>query len=245
MTTHDTALVLVGHGSARHPDGALPVLALAEEIRHRGLFAEVTAVFMKQPPGVAQAEQMVSARIVYVVPVFAGQGYYTDELIPREMRLDGPMTCRDGRVFHYTPPAGTHADIPDLLVRRAETVAAGAGMDPAKAALLLIAHGSKRPGGAGATPRSIAAAVAAMNRFAEVGLVFLEQDPPARDWREVVTAHDVVALPLLVAQGTHASQDIPPLFAGVTDRRVALGTGLGGERELVDVVLDLVATAGV
>lgn len=244
MTAADTALVLVGHGSARHPDGSLPVLALAEEIRRRGLFSEVAAVFMKQDPSVAEAERLVSARTVYVVPVFAGQGYYTDELIPRQMRLDGPTTCRDGRVFHYTPPAGTHADIPDLMARRGETVAKSAGMAPERTALLLIAHGSKRPGGAGVTPRSIAAALSAMGRFAEVGLVFLEQDPPAGDWRSVVSAHDVVALPLLVAQGAHASQDIPPLFEGVTDRRVALGTGLGGERELVDVVLDLVATAG-
>jgi sirohydrochlorin cobaltochelatase len=242
------ALVLVGHGSTVHPDGARPVLALADEIRGRHIFAEVAAVFMKQPPHLAEAERLVSAATVLVVPVFAGQGYYTDTLIPREMRLDGPVTRRDGRTFLYAAPAGTHPRIPALLSRRAETVAAGAGMDPAEAALLLIAHGSSRPGGAGTTPRAIAATLAAIGRFAEVGLVFLEQEPFARDWTRAVSARQVVALPLLVAQGMHASRDIPPLFGqapgdtGAVEtggRRVVLATGLGAEPDLAEVIIDI------
>jgi sirohydrochlorin cobaltochelatase len=63
---------------------------------------------------------------------------------------------------------------------------------------------------------------------------------------------DLVVLPLLVAQGTHASQDIPPLFnlkAGecgpveVAGRRVRMATGLGAEPELVDIVATMAAQA--
>ncbi len=243
------ALVLVGHGSARHPDGAAPILALAEAIRHRALFAEVAAVFMKQPPFLAEAESLVTAATVFVVPVFAGKGYYTDTLIPRDMRLSGPVTERDGRRFIYTAPAGTHPRIPGLLACRAEGVANAAGMTVGESALLLIAHGSSRPGGAGETPRAIASALAAMNRFAEVALVFLEQEPKAEGWAGLIGCRDVVALPLLVAQGMHASQDIPPLFgldAGETGpveasgHRVTLGAGLGAEPELVDIILDTI-----
>jgi sirohydrochlorin cobaltochelatase len=248
----DAALVLVGHGSTRYPDAAAPILALAEQIRRRGVVAEVAAVFMKQEPALAAAERLVSAATVYVVPVFAGQGYYTDELIPRGMGLAGPVTRRDGRTFIYTAAAGTHARIPALLARRAEAVAASAGMEPAKTALLLIAHGSSRPGGAGETPRAIAAQVSRMGRFAEVALTFLEQEPKAADWRRAVLAADVVALPLLVAQGMHASRDIPPLFglshgeAGpkrVEGRTILLATGLGAEPELVEVILEMVRAA--
>ncbi|OAN50585.1 hypothetical protein A6A04_17950 [Paramagnetospirillum marisnigri] len=248
----NAALVLVGHGSARHPDGAAPVLALAEDIRARGLFAEVSAVFMKQPPTLAEAEFMTSADTVYVVPVFAGKGYYTDSLIPRGMGLTGRVTERAGRRFVYTAPAGTHRMIPGIMACRAEGVATAAGMVVAESSLLLIAHGSGRPGGAGETPRAIAAAMAAMNRFAQVELVFLEQEPKAETWAERVTRRDVVALPLLVAQGMHASQDIPPLF-GLTGgsrgpveargHRVVLATGLGAEPDLVEVILDLVVDA--
>lgn len=239
------ALVLVGHGSTRHPDGALPILALAEDIRRRRLFAEVVAVFMKQDPPLAAAETLVQAARLVVVPVFAGKGYYTDELIPREMRLTGRVTDRDGRRILYTEAAGTHPRIPALLRGRAEAVAATAGFIARESALLLIAHGSSRPGGAGETPRAIAAA---LTGFREVVLVFLEQEPEAARWRDLVNCRDVVALPLLVAQGMHASRDIPPLFGlenGETGpkechgHRVALASGLGAEPALVEVILEM------
>ncbi|CAA7615542.1 CbiX/SirB N-terminal domain-containing protein [Magnetospirillum sp. SS-4] len=244
-----TALVLVGHGSTRHPDGAAPILALAEDIRRRRLFAEVAAVFMKQAPPLAAAETMVGAARLVVVPVFAGKGYYTDELIPREMRLTGRVTERDGRRILYTEAAGTHPRIPALLRGRAEAVAAAAGFIARDSTLLLIAHGSSRPGGAGETPRAIAAA---LDGFKEVVLVFLEQEPLATRWRDLVKCRDVVALPLLVAQGMHASRDIPPLF-GLNDgetgpkdchgHRVALGGGLGAEPALVEVILEMANAA--
>lgn len=250
----NAALVLVGHGSARHPDGAVPVLALAEAIRRRGLFAEVEAVFMKQPPMLAEAEIMTRAATVFVVPVFAGKGYYTDTLIPREMKLTGPVTERDGRRFIYTAPAGTHPMIPGVLACRAEGVATAMGMEASKTTLLVIAHGSSKPGGAGDTPRAIVAAMTAMKRFAEVVLVFLEQAPLADSWPTLVNCRNVVALPLLVAQGMHASQDIPPLFGlKAGDRgpieshghKVVLGTGLGAEPDLEDIILQMVsATTG-
>lgn len=248
--TEDTAIILVGHGSARHPDSAKPILALAEALRQRGPWTEVAAVFMKQEPRLDQALGMVSARRVVIVPVFAGKGYYTDTLIPREMGLDGPLTHRDGRVLHYTAPAGCDLRIPGLMACRADGVVRSAGIDPTTAGLLIIAHGSGRPGGAGETPKAIAAAIAAMNHFAEVRLAFLEQEPFARDWQSMVRAHgDLVVLPLLVAQGTHASQDIPPLFnlkAGevgpvdIAGRRIRMSTGLGAEPELVEIVASLV-----
>ena len=244
----DAALVLVGHGSTRHPDGAAPVLALAEQIRQLGRFAQVEAVFMKQEPSLASVEARLHSPLVIVVPVFAGKGYYTDTVIPREMGLTGAVTLRDGRRYLYTPPAGTHRRIPGLLACRAEGVANAAGMTVAESSLLLIAHGSSRPGGAGETPRAIAAAMAAMNRFAQVELVFLEQEPKAADWAALVRCRHVVALPLLVAQGMHASLDIPPLFGlakGETGpieaqgHRVVLATGIGAEPDLVEVILEM------
>ena len=116
----------------------------------------------------------------------------------------------------------------------------------------MIAHGSSRPGAAGETPRAIAAAIAATGHFAEVALVFLEQEPEAEDWSRMLTTRDVVALPLLVAQGMHASRDIPPLFGlnhGETGpvesqgHRVVLATGIGAEPELADIIVEMVLAA--
>lgn len=244
------AIILIGHGSARQPDSARPILALAEALRARGPWTEVAAAFMKQEPRLSDALDRVTARRVVIVPVFAGKGYYTDALIPREMGLDGPLTRRGGRTLVMTPPVGCDPRIPGLMACRADGVARSAGVDPTRAALLLIAHGSGRPGGAGETPKAIAAAIAAMNHFAQVALAFLEQEPFARDWPDLLPpGGEVVVLPLLVAQGTHASQDIPPLFglrAGETGpvdiagRRVRMTSGLGAEPELVDIVATMV-----
>jgi len=249
MTLSSSALVLVGHGSGNYPDAAKPILALAESIRARKLFDQVAAVFMKQDPPLSAALSLVEAQTVYVVPVFAGRGYYTGTLIPREIGLTGQVTERGGRRVIYTEPAGTHPRLPGLLACRADGVARSCGWEPKETSLLLIAHGSARPGGAGETPRAITTALGALTHFAEVELVFLEQEPFARDWPGMVQGKHVVALPLLVAQGMHAGRDIPPLF-GLTQgetgpvqcqgRRVALATGLGAEPELEEIILDLV-----
>lgn len=244
-----SSLILVGHGSGNYPDAAAPVQALAESIGRRGLFQDVAAVFMKQAPRLSDALSLVSAATVYVVPVFAGQGYYTGTLIPREMGLTGQVTQRDGRRILYTEPAGTHPRLPGVLACRADGMARSCGWSAAETSLLLIAHGSSRPGGAGETPRAIADSLAAMDHFREVGLGFLEQEPLATGWPDLVDGGKVVALPLLVAQGMHAGRDIPPLFGMVQGqtgpvhshgRQVALATGLGAEPELEDIILDLV-----
>lgn len=246
------AIILVGHGSARHPDSAAPIHALADSLRRRGPWREVVAVFMKQPPHLDQALELVQADEVVIVPVFAGKGYYTDRLIPEAMGLSGPITRKGGRVLYYTAPAGCHPRIPGLMACRADGVARASGLAPKAASLLLIAHGSARPGGSGETPRAIADAIAAMNHFAEVTLAFLEQPPFAADWRDLVTGTELVVLPLLVAQGMHASQDIPPLFGlasgesgpvAIDGRRARLATGLGAEPDLVGIIADMVEAA--
>jgi sirohydrochlorin cobaltochelatase len=252
VSARPAALILVGHGSARHRDSARPILALAETLRAEGGFAEVATAFMKQEPALERALGSVHAETVVVVPVFAGKGYYTDILIPRAMGLDGKLTRRGGRTIHMTAPVGTHPRIPALMAERALAVAARDGLDPASAGLLIIAHGSARPGGSGETPRAIAAAIAERGLFAEVGLAFLEQEPRAHSWRHMVKAREIVVLPLLVAQGTHASQDIPPLFGlragesgpvSVDGHRVRLATGLGAEPELVAIVREMAEAA--
>lgn len=247
----EVAVILVGHGSARHPESAGPIRVLAATLAERHGW-DTAAVFMKQEPTLERAPALVTAPNVVVVPVFAGTGYYTDQLIPRAMGLAGPLTHRDGRTIHYTAPAGTHPRIPSLLASRAAGVALADGLDPKDCSLLVVAHGSARPGGSGETPRAIADSIRAMAVFGEVALAFLEQEPLAADWRTLVRGRELVVLPLLVAQGMHASQDIPPLFGlssgqtgpvEIDGRRVRLASGLGAEPELVEIVAEMVEAA--
>jgi sirohydrochlorin cobaltochelatase len=248
----DAALVLVGHGSSTLQDASFPTRALARIIREAGLFAEVACCFHKEPPALADGLSLVRSRRVFVVPNFIGEGYYTRDLIPRAMGLSGSLTVLAGaggqRIVHYARPVGTHPRVASLIADRAARHANEMGWTTEQSSLLLIGHGSARPGGAATTPEAIAAAIRAQGRFAEVKTAFLEQSPFARDWRDIVTSRQVLVAPLLVSQGLHASRDLPALFnapaTGTAEAfRTALCPLLGTEPAMMDLVLDKVREA--
>ena len=83
----DVALVICGHGSHLNPDSSAPVYDHAARIRDRGIFAEVREAFWKEEPSLRNALRTVEATEVVVVPLFVSEGYFTDEVIPRELRL--------------------------------------------------------------------------------------------------------------------------------------------------------------
>ncbi|MBY0430860.1 MAG: hypothetical protein K2Q10_06665, partial [Rhodospirillales bacterium] len=134
------------------------------------------------------------------------------------------------------------------LARRVLDLARNNGLDPAGTAVLVIGHGSKRPG-ASETTAAVATHLAATTPFAEVVPCYIEQAPFVRDWPALTGRHMVIAAPFLVAEGMHASEDLPPLFnltkgetgpAEVFGRRVWLGKGIGSDPEIVDIILDRV-----
>lgn len=57
----DSALVLLGHGSTVNPDSSAPTLLHADEIKRRGLFAEVVCAFWKEEPSYRQVLDMVES----------------------------------------------------------------------------------------------------------------------------------------------------------------------------------------
>lgn len=246
----DAALLLVAHGSSRLTTGREPTARLAEVIRERHLFAEVEACFWKEPP--FPSLDLVRAPLVYVIPNFAGEGTYTRRLIPQKLGLAGPVTEVAGRRIVYGPPVGCHPGLPALLRRRAEDLCAANRLDPATVALLIIGHGSRQPGAAGGTPEAVARTIRAAGVFAEVATSYIEQEPHVADWPRLVGAPVVIAAPWLIAEGMHASQDLPPLFGLATpsggpslvaDRRVWLLGGIGRAPEVVTMILDQVRAA--
>src|SRR5437762_6687045 len=86
----DAALVLVGHGSTKNADSARPVYQHGEELRGRKIFAEVLEGFWKIEPGMATVVGKASAPRIFVVPLFISEGYFTQEMIPRELGLREP-----------------------------------------------------------------------------------------------------------------------------------------------------------
>jgi sirohydrochlorin cobaltochelatase len=229
-----SSLLLVGHGSSRYPESAAGLQRLAGILRRRALFERVDVAFWRQDPLLSPSH--VRDRQVFVLPYFAGAGRHTDELIPERLGIEGALTERDGSRILYCRPIGCHPRLPSLIERRALARCRDESVDAAATALLLIAHGSSH-GGAGRTAEDIAARLRQGGGFAEVVTVFLEQAPFARDWADLVTAPAVVAQPLLLAAGMHASEDLPALLAR-TDKRVFLQNGIGDDDEIVAMMLD-------
>ncbi len=188
----DAALLLVGHGSSRRPDGRTATVRLANEIRRRRLFAEVRECFWKEPP--FPSLDLVTASLVYVVPNFAAEGSFTRRLIPERLGLTGRLTELPGRRVVYCDPIGSHPGVAALLQGRAEELCRTGAVAPESTALLVIAHGS-RSGGAGQSSEAVATTLRAGGRFAEVATAYIEQEPRVADWPRLVRAPSVIAAP--------------------------------------------------
>lgn len=236
------ALILVAHGAPNFPQSAQLLFDLARAVEQRGLFAEVKAVFMKGEPQAARAVSLVAARPIVVVPMFMGRGYYTDVLVPKALGVDADTSIL------YTPPVGTHPAMPLLLMKHVLKTAISHTLIPASTLLYLVAHGSSRPGGSGDTAYAIAQTLRRITPFKRVELGFIEQEPKAEFWRDKLPESDVIILPLLAATGAHASLDMPrifgfgagdPLLRSENGRRVVLAESIGGEPDLVDLVVEL------
>ena len=114
----NSALLIVGHGSTLNPDSSNPTHQHADDIRNRGLFAEVVCAFWKEEPSMTEVFEMIESRDIYIVPNFISEGYFCQEVLPRELRLTGPTTERNDRVIHYCDPVGIHPNMTRLLLQR-------------------------------------------------------------------------------------------------------------------------------
>src|SRR5208282_6181189 len=106
MPHRDAALLLLGHGSTLNADSSAPTYQHAEEIRRRGVFTEVHVGFWKEEPNFRQALRQTSRKRVYVVPNFISSGYFTEQIIPRELGLTGPVTQIGEQEVCYCAPVG-------------------------------------------------------------------------------------------------------------------------------------------
>ena len=239
-----SGLLLVGHGSNRWKSGQDVTIRLAEAIKKQGLFDEVVPCFCKVEPFASL--KLISSQRVYVVPNFAGVGRFTRSILPEALGITGPLTTVDGRNIIYCEPVGCHPAIPYLLCKRALALCRQQHLKPSSVALLVVGHGS-RTGQASQTPLQVAASIARASIFAEVVPVFIEQEPNVRRWPELVLASHVLVAPLLISEGSHAREDLPPLFglAGVgagqiSGRNTWLMPGIGSDPDVIAMILDQV-----
>jgi sirohydrochlorin cobaltochelatase len=219
MVQANTALLIVGHGSTVNPDSSAPTWAHAIEIRGRKIFAEIGCAFWKEEPSLRDALSMFPEEIreVFVVPNFISEGYFTQTVIPRELELSGRTTKRsNGQVWKYCEPVGSHPMMTDLLLQRASETAPD--VDFAKTALLIVAHGTDLNENSAVAAKREAEKIRALNKYADVLNVYMEEAPRVADWRRLTGASNVVVVPFFISDGLHSYEDIPELL-GIADGR--------------------------
>ena len=267
------ALVIVAHGSHLNPDSSVPTFTHADSIRGTDAFDEVVTGFWKEEPHFREVLRTVDSERVYVVPLFMSEGYFTEEVIPRELRLDdwdvdawdsdgtsasfASVTASDtGQEVLYCGPVGTHDSMSRVIMRRAETVTG----DPTVGdgfGLAVVGHGTKRNENSAKAINYHAARIEASDRFDEVRSVFMDEDPEVDDVSTLFGCSDVVVVPLFVADGFHTQEDIPEdmgltedhrdgydVPAMVEDTRIWYTGAVGTEPMLAEVVLERAADAG-
>ena len=261
MPLRDSGLLLLGHGSTLNADSSAPTYQHAEELRRRGLFAEVQVGFWKEEPNFRQSLRQMRARRIYVVPNFISSGYFTEQVIPRELGLAGPVTQLDGREVIYCRPVGLHPSMTEALLLGAQEAVQNSGAaiaHPGKTACLFICgHGTSFNDNSTKIIHEQAQVIRERGLFADCQAVLMEQKPFVKDWRTLTTCPDVVVMPFFISDGLHSDEDIPVLLGLPPDsrdealgkphieggRRLWYGAAIGTGTFMADVILAQVKQA--
>ena len=281
----DATLVLLGHGSTRHEDSCAPVFQHAAELRRRKVFAAVREALWKQDPAVGRVLAEVSSPRVFIVPLFISAGYFSNEVIPRELGfavqtehatrnaqfiaatstvLARVKRCRE-QTLHYCPPIGTHDSMTCVLLARAEEVVRQfpfpRAPQPVETTLFIAGHGTERNEESRKAIERQAGLICALNRYAAVHAVFLEESPRIGDCYALAQTRNLIVVPFFISDGLHTQEDIPVLLGepervvrqrlaagqppwhnptGRNGKRVWYAKAVGTEPHIADVILERV-----
>jgi sirohydrochlorin cobaltochelatase len=234
----DADLVLVGHGSTLNAESAAPTLEHAESIRRRGLFSQVLEGFWKEHPTFAGALRGAFAPRVFVVPLFISDGYFTEQVIPREMGF-----CRNGQTnfprvqvrgdqtFYYAEPVGTHASMTSvILARAADVVTRHPGVEGspplADTSLFIAGHGTGNNENSRKAIERQVDLIRARGLYRDVHPIFMEEEPRIADCYTLAAAPNVVIVPFFISDGLHSYEDIPMMLGeSESDVRARLAMG--------------------
>ena len=267
------SLVIVAHGSHLSPGSAAPTHAHADTIRETGAFTDVRTGFWKEEPSLREVLRTAEGEEIYVVPLFISEGYFTEQVIPRELRLEGwdgsqwnsaglsadtaTLVASDiDRPVHYCGPVGTHEAMTDVLIRRAESVTGDPDVGDG-VGFAVVGHGTERNENSAKAIEYHAERIRETGRFEEVQALYMDEEPEVDDVTDYFASEDIVVVPLFIADGFHTQEDIPEDM-GLTDdyrtgydvpsevagHRIWYAGAVGTEALTADVILERAADAG-
>ena len=219
----DAALVLVGHGSTLNGDSSDPIYLHGDSLRKQGRFAEVQECFWKLEPSISTVRYQVFSPSVYVVPVFISEGYFTQQVIPRELGFcsKGDASFRRileerGQRYYYCDPVGTHTSMTDALASRARDVLDHhpfPSRPPDHDVTLFIAgHGTGNNDNSRKIIEHQAEVLRQREQFAAVHAVFMEEEPRIEACYDLSETKNLVMVPFFISDGLHSFEDIPMML---------------------------------
>ena len=215
----DAALVVLGHGTTLNDQSAAPVRQHAAELRRRKIFGDVREAFWKQEPQIKKVLAEITAPRVFIVPFFISEGYFSTEIIPTELGFAFPdrlslVTCHSS--LFYCRPVGSHDLMTTVILARAKEVAEQfpfpRALKPADTTLLIAGHGTGRNANSRKAIERQAELIRALKIYAEVGVVFMEEEPLIKGCWQKVKTKNLVVVPFFISDGLHAVEDIPVLL---------------------------------
>src|SRR5918993_5876987 len=229
------ALVIVGHGSHLNEDSSQPVYEHAARIRETGEFDEVVECFWKEDPSMPHVLDTIESEDVYVAPAFISEGYFTQQVIPRELGLEGPLSRKGEKTVRYAGPLGTFEEMPDVILERTEDLMRGKEVS-GRTALVLLGHGTDLNKNSGGVIYLNAGRIRERGVYDLVEVGFLDQGPEIGDVVRKTGAENVILIPVFIAEGWHTRETIPGRPArspssprpGITGRSRARRTSAAG-----------------
>ena len=235
------ALVIVGHGSHLNEDSSLPVYEHAGRIRQTGEFDEVVECFWKEEPSMRHVLDTIESEDVYVVPAFISEGYFTQQVIPRELGLEGPVSRKDQKTVRYAGPLGTFEGMTDVILERAEDLIRGREVS-GRTALVLLGHGTDLNKSSGGVIFLNAERIRERGIYDLVEVGFLDQEPEIGAVVESVEAENAILIPVFIAEGWHTRETIPEdlgLTGEVTvrdEKTIYYGAPVGTHPSMANVI---------
>ena len=256
---------MLGHGTTLNDQSAAPVLQHAAELRRRKIFREVRAAFWKQEPQIKTVLAEISAPRVFIVPFFISEGWFSTEVIPTELGFPSVPSAihHSPSSLHYCRPVGSHDLMTTVILARAQEMADQfpfpRAPKPVDTTLLIAGHGTERHANSRKTVERQVELIHALNAYADVGAVFMEEEPFIKGCWQNVQTKNIIVVPFFISDGLHAVEDIPvllgeperlvkerhaagqPTWRNPTERdgrRIWYSPSVGTEPLLADVILE-------
>jgi len=214
----NATLVLLGHGSTQNEDSGAPVFKHAVELRRRKIFADVREAFWKQNPQVKQVLAGIAASRVFIVPLFISEGYFANEVIPRELGFAPGQSTINHRLstLTYCAPVGTHDSMTNVLLARAREVVEQTPFPrapkPKDITLFIAGHGTERSENSRRVIERQVELLRAMGFYAGIHAIFMEEAPRIAECYQLARTKNLVVVPFFVSDGLHTQEDIPVLL---------------------------------